>query len=184
MTEAPTLQLPDFHKPFTLETDASGTAMGAVLMQDSHPIAFFSQPFCPRLQRSSTYIRELHAITTAVKKWRQYLLGHPFTIFTDHQSLKELLSQVIQTPEQHIYLAKLMGYDYTIQFKSGKSNVVADALSRRSDTPSGTILSLTMPNFVFFRSTQTGSSIQHSIQKLATGHHSSPFFFSGSHFSK
>jgi hypothetical protein len=149
MTEAPTLQLPDFTKPFTLETDASGTAMGAVLMQDSHPIAFFSQPFCPRLQRSSTYIRELHVITTAVKKWRQYLLGHPFTIFTDHQSLKELLSQVIQTPEQHIYLAKLMGYDYTIQFKSGKSNVVADALSRRADTPSGTIFSLTMPNFVF-----------------------------------
>jgi hypothetical protein len=149
MTEAPTLQLPDFTKPFTLETDASGLAMVAVLMQDSHPIAFFSKPFCPRLQRSSTYIRELHAITTAVKKWRQYLLGHHFTIFTDHQSLKELLSQVIQTPEQHVYLAKLMGYDYTIQFKTGKTNVVADALSCRSDSTSGIILSLTMPNFVF-----------------------------------
>ncbi|PNY04986.1 hypothetical protein L195_g001420, partial [Trifolium pratense] len=130
MTQAPTLALPDFSKPFILETDASGLAMGAVLMQASHPIAFFSKPFCPRLRRSSTYIRELHAITTAVKKWRQYLLGHPFVIYTDHQSLKELITQAVQTPEQQVYLAKLMGYDYSIQYKSGKTNVVADALSR------------------------------------------------------
>lgn len=100
MSEAPMLVLPDFSIPFVLETDASGSAMGAVLMQNGHPIAFFSKPFCPRLLRSSTYVRELHAITTAVKKWRQYLLGHPFTIFTDHKSLKELIAQVIQTPEQ------------------------------------------------------------------------------------
>jgi hypothetical protein len=129
MTQAPTLSLPNFSKPFVLETDASGLAMGAVLMQDSHPIAFFSKPFCPRLRRSSTYIREIHAITTAVKKWRQYLLGHPFVIYTDHQSLKELLTHVVQTPEQQVYLAKLMGYEYSIHYKSGKTNVVADALS-------------------------------------------------------
>lgn len=42
--------------------------MGAVLMQNGHPIAFFSKLFCPRLQRASTYVRELHAITTAVRK--------------------------------------------------------------------------------------------------------------------
>jgi hypothetical protein len=149
MTQAPTLSLPDFSKPFILETDASGLAMGAVLMQNSHPIAFFSKPFCPRLWRSSTYIRELHAITIAVKKWRQYLLGHPFIIFTDHQSLKELLIQVVQTPEQQVYLAKLMGYDYSIQYKSGKTNVVADALSRLPETLSGMILFLSMPNFIF-----------------------------------
>ncbi|GAU45274.1 hypothetical protein TSUD_99960 [Trifolium subterraneum] len=136
MTNAPTLSLPDFTKPFVIETDASGLAMGAVLMQNSHPIAFFSKPFCPRLRRSSTNIRELHAITTAVKKWRQYLLGHPFIIYTDHQSLKELLTQAVQTPEQQIYLAKLMGYEYSIHYKTGKSNVVADALSRLPETPS------------------------------------------------
>lgn len=101
------------------------------------------------MHRSSTYVRELHAITTAVKKWRQYLLGHPFVIFTDHQSLKELLTQVIQTPEQQVYLAKLMGYDYSIQYKSGKTNVVADALSRLPETTSGTLLTLSMPHFTF-----------------------------------
>ncbi|GAU40605.1 hypothetical protein TSUD_28110 [Trifolium subterraneum] len=148
MTQAPTLALPDFSQPFDIETDASGVAMGAVLMQNSHPIAFFSQPFCPKLQRSSTYVRELHAITSAVKKWRQYLLGHRFTIFTDHKSLKDLLSQVIQTPEQHTYLSKLLGYDYSIQYKAGKTNVVADALSRTTEGP-GTHLSFSIPHFIF-----------------------------------
>jgi hypothetical protein len=79
----------------------------------------------------------------------QYLLGHPFVIFTDHQSLKELLTQVVQTPEQQVYLANLMGYDYSMQYKSGKTNVVTDALSRLPETLSGMIISLFMPNFIF-----------------------------------
>jgi hypothetical protein len=79
----------------------------------------------------------------------QYLLGHPFVIFTDHQSLKELLTQVVQTPEQQVYLANLMGYDYSMQYKSGKTNVVTDALSRLPETLSGMIISLSMPNFIF-----------------------------------
>jgi len=72
--------------------------MGVVLSQRGHPIAFFSKPFCPKLLHSSTYIRELAAITITVKKWWQYLLGHHFTILTDRWSLKELMTQVIQTP--------------------------------------------------------------------------------------
>jgi len=58
------------------------------------------------------------------------LLGHPFVILIDHKSLKELMSQVIQTPEQQVYLSKLLGYDYSIQYKVRKSNIAADALSR------------------------------------------------------
>lgn len=114
MTQAPVLALPDFSVPFTLETRSSGLAMGVVLMQHGHPLAFFSKTFCPRLQRASTYVLELHAITTAIRKWRQYLLGHPFIILTDHKSLCELMNQVIQTPEQQVYLSKLLGYDYSI----------------------------------------------------------------------
>ena len=64
------------------------------------------------------------------KKWRQYLLGHHFVILTDHQSLKKLMNQAIQTPEQHRFLARLLGFDYVIQYRAGKSNVVADALSQ------------------------------------------------------
>ncbi|WVZ16035.1 hypothetical protein V8G54_013601 [Vigna mungo] len=130
MTEAPILALPNFDLPFVLEIDASGVVMGAILMQEGHPIAFHSKPFCPKLMRSSTYVHELHAITSTVKKWRQYLLEHSFTILTDQRSLKELMSQIIQTPEQQVYLSKLLGFDYSIQYKAGKTNVVVDALLR------------------------------------------------------
>jgi len=93
------LALPDFQLPFTVETDASGVGMGVILSQQGHPIAFYSKPFSDKLLRSSTYVRELFAIMAIVKKWRQYLLGHRFIIITDHRSLKELFTQVIQTPE-------------------------------------------------------------------------------------
>jgi len=59
------------------------------------------------------------------------------------------MSQVIQTPEQHYYLSKLLEFDYTIQYKSGASNVVADALSRTTLCSSGQLLLLSVPNFNF-----------------------------------
>ncbi|GAU36702.1 hypothetical protein TSUD_16140 [Trifolium subterraneum] len=130
MSEAPVLGLPNFEEKFVLETDASGLGMGAVLIQNNHPICYFSKQFCPRMVQASTYVRELCAITTAVKKWRTYLLGNTFTIFTDQRSLRELMTQVIQTPEQQFYLAKLLGYSYEIVYKPGPQNRIADALSR------------------------------------------------------
>ena len=93
---------------------------------------------------ASTHVKELSAIMAAIKNWCQYLLGHPFAILTDHKSLKELMTQVVQTPEQHMYLARLMGYDYMIHYHSGASNMVADALSRISEASSGMLLSLSV----------------------------------------
>ena len=148
MTQAPILAPPDFTIPFYLETNASGTAIGAILLQNSRPIAFFSKHLCPRMQRASTYVHELHAIMSAVRKWRHYLLGHHFFILTDHQSLKELMSQVIQTPEQQHYLVKLLGFDYKIQYKPGSHNVVADALSRVPSSPSLLLLSISHMTFM------------------------------------
>ncbi|KAJ0493125.1 putative nucleotidyltransferase, Ribonuclease H [Helianthus annuus] len=125
-----TLTLPNFTRPFDVTTDASNVAIGAVLSQGDRPIAFFSKKMCPRMQASSAYVRELYAITEAVKKWRQYLLGRKFNIFTDQQSLKHLLSQVVQTPEQYRWATKLLGFDFEIFYKPGKENKVAHALSR------------------------------------------------------
>ncbi|XP_017416580.1 uncharacterized protein LOC108327382 [Vigna angularis] len=81
MTEAPVLALPNFDLPFVLETDASNLAMGSSFDAGG---------------TSNNVSQELHAITVAVKKWHQYLLGHSFTILRDHRSLKELMSQDVQ----------------------------------------------------------------------------------------
>ena len=82
------------------------------------------------MQKQSAYPREFFAITEAIAKFRHYLLGHKFVIKTDQKSLKSLTDQVVHTPEQQNWLHKLIGYDFTIEYKSGKENVVVDSLSR------------------------------------------------------
>nr|GFB09589.1 Ty3/gypsy retrotransposon protein [Tanacetum cinerariifolium] len=57
-------------------------------------------------------------------------IGGKFRVFTNQRSLKHLLTQVMQTPEQHKWAAKLLGYDFEVYYKPGKENKVADALSR------------------------------------------------------
>nr|KYP41059.1 Transposon Ty3-G Gag-Pol polyprotein [Cajanus cajan] len=135
ITTVPVLALPDFTVPFVIDTDASGTAIGAVLSQHGHPIAFFSKRLCPKLQAASVYVREMFAITEAIKKWRQYLIGHYFQIITDQKSLKNLLTQVVHTPEQQKWAIKFLGYHFDILYRPGKQNIVADSLSRPEPAP-------------------------------------------------
>ncbi|CAH9085924.1 unnamed protein product [Cuscuta europaea] len=133
MTSTPVLALPDFTSEFVIETDASGMGVGAVLSQKGHPIAFMSKALGPENQVWSTYAKEMFAILEAIRTWRTYLLGQHFTIYTDQKSLRHLLEQQITTPEQQKWIAKLLGYDYSIILKPGTTNKAADALSRRDN---------------------------------------------------
>lgn len=87
------LTMSDFSIPFIIETNASGTGLGAVLMQRHRPIAYLIKEIAPRHLDLSTYEKELMVVVYVVQKWRHYLLEHKFIIKTDHQSFKYLLDQ-------------------------------------------------------------------------------------------
>lgn len=99
MITAPVMALPDFHKPIEIECDASGRGLGAVLMQDRRPIAYYSKALSERTLSKSAYEKEIMDLALSIQHWRPYLLGHTFTVFTDHKSLKHLLEQRITTSD-------------------------------------------------------------------------------------
>lgn len=133
LTQSPVLALPDFSKQFVVETDASDKGIGAVLMQQGHPIAFISKALGVKSQMLSTYEKEFMAILLAVNKWRSYLQHAEFVIQTDHKSLTHLNEQQLGTSMQQKAFVKLMGLQYVIKYKKGAENQVADALSRRGE---------------------------------------------------
>jgi hypothetical protein len=148
LSTAPVLALLDFAKPFHVETDACGKGIGAVLMQDGHPLAFISKALSPRNQGLSTYEKEYLAILVAVDQWRHYLLQGQFYIHTDQRSLIHLNEQRLHTPWQQKVFSKLLGLQYSIVYKKGSDNRVADALSRRAPGDQSLAISTVTPRWL------------------------------------
>ena len=76
------------HQPFEIETDASNYALGVVITESGHPVAFHFETFNDIVRRYSTYEKELYAIMQALKQWRHYILDKETIILTDHKPLQ------------------------------------------------------------------------------------------------
>lgn len=137
LTTSPVLSYPDFRKEFILTTDASTTALGAVLSQGEIgkdlPVAYGSRTLNSAERNYSTIERELLAIVWATHTFRPYLLGRKFTVVTDHRPLLWLFS--VKDPSSRLvrWKIKLAEYNFNVVFKPGKYNSNADALSRIQD---------------------------------------------------
>lgn len=129
------LALPDFSKPFILSTDASEDGYGAVLEQvidgQLRPIAYFSKNYTPTQKKYSTSEKEMLALVMGIEYFHQCLYGILFTVKTDHLPLTWLPNKKnIQSRLERWFLRLLSIYNFVIEYKPGRENVVPDWLSR------------------------------------------------------
>ncbi|KAK5842878.1 hypothetical protein PVK06_005294 [Gossypium arboreum] len=132
LTEAPILVQPESGKEFVIYSDASLLGLGCVLMQEGQVVAYASRQLNPHEKNYLTHDLELAAIVFALKIWRHYLFGEKCHVFSDHKSLKYLVTQRDLNLRQRRWLELLKDYELVIDYHPGKANVVADALSRKS----------------------------------------------------
>ncbi|KAF8697498.1 hypothetical protein RHS03_07767, partial [Rhizoctonia solani] len=140
ITNALVLCHADPTKPYFLETDALGAALGSILSQRQedgrlHPLGFLLESFKGAKQNYDTHDKELLAIIRSFEYWRIFLEGtlHPITVFTDHRNLeywKESCTFNRRHARWHLLLA---GYNFHIVYCPGKQSGKPDALSRRPD---------------------------------------------------
>ena len=101
------------------------------------PVHYLSKRFTQPEENYLPYERELLAVLTAVRTWRPYLFGNPFTIYTDHKPLETLLTKSKETnKDRHLrWIGELMDYSANIKHMAGQSELISlpDAISRRPD---------------------------------------------------
>ncbi|KAL4285334.1 hypothetical protein GQ457_16G020240 [Hibiscus cannabinus] len=124
LTHAPILVQPESGKEFIVYSDASNSGLGCVLMQGENVIAYASRQLKPHELNFPTHDLELAAIVFALKIWRHYLYGEKCHMFTDHKSLKYLLTQKDLNLRQRRWMELLNDYDLVINYHPGKDENV------------------------------------------------------------
>ena len=135
LSSAALLQHPSLDSRLALTVDASDAAVGGSLdqLQDGHwcPLGFFSKKLTKSQIKYAAFDRELLAMYLGIKQFRHYLEGRPFTLFTDHKPLiGAMTNNVDRSPRQTRHLSYVAEFTTDIQHVAGKTNTVADALSR------------------------------------------------------
>ena len=133
-TTTPILAYADFGKPFKLHTDVSVLGLGAVLYQVQHGvekvISYASQSLTKSEAKYPVHKLEFLCLKWAITdQFHEYLYGNTFDVYTDNNPLTYVLTTAKLDAMGHRWIADLANYNFHIHYKSGKSNVEADALS-------------------------------------------------------
>lgn len=132
ISNAPVLTHYDTKKPVILSVDASQSAVGAVLLQDNHPICYASKTLTSCQQRMAQIEKELYAIVFGCLHFHQYIYGRVVTVETDHRPLITLFKKPladVPTRLQRLML-RIQSYDLKVEYKPGSKMYIADSLSR------------------------------------------------------
>ena len=134
ISERSMLEFPKPTWPFEVHTDASTVAIGAVLLQRDeqgkpHIIEHFSKALAKPQRRLSIPVLECYAIIMALRKFRPYIFGTHFKIFTDHYGLQFLRSKASPSSKMQRWWWEVSEYDFEITYRKGAINI-ADPLSR------------------------------------------------------
>jgi hypothetical protein len=128
----PVLVLPNVHKPFLVYCDTCYTGLGCVLMQERIVVAYSSRQLKVHEKNYPIHDLELAAVAHALKTWMHYLYEQKCDVYTDHKSLKYIFTQSELNMRQRRWLELIKDYELEIHYHPGKANMVADALSRKS----------------------------------------------------
>ena len=115
-------------------SDTSKRGLGWVLIQHGRVISYASRQLKSYEVNYPIHGLELATVVFALRVWRHYLYGTQVQIFTDHKSLKYLMSQKELNMRQRRWVELIKDYDCVIDYHPSKANVVADALSRKGKT--------------------------------------------------
>ena len=132
LVEAPVLTQPTPGREYVMHSDALRSGLGNVLMKDGKVVAYASRQMKSHEQNYLTHDLELAVVVFSLKIWRPYLYGEKCRIFTDHKSLKYLLTQMELNLRERRWLELFKDNDYIVDYHTGKANVVADALTRKT----------------------------------------------------
>ena len=131
------LTCPDFNRPCVFQTDASQNGLGVVLTQNhgdqERVVAYASRTLNAAEKNYTVTEKECLAVVWGIRKMRPYLEGYAFTVLTDHQALKWLQSMDSLSGCLARWSVELQQYDFTIEYRKGENNLLADALSRQGE---------------------------------------------------
>ena len=137
LVASPVLALPKRGCPYMIDTDASAYQLGATLLQQQdpskpnewRPVGYWSKTLNSAEQNYSTIERECYSVVWAVTKLRPYLEGQKFTVRSDHDTLRRLLTLTDPSGRLMQWRLRLPEFDFEIHYRPGRVHQVPDALS-------------------------------------------------------